>query len=138
MKFFSKRRRLLVLGLGAALLVSACGGMRKATVPLATSLDKSSCVRTTDTLLVMLPGLYSAPDEFEREGFVRAVRDNRLAADVMLVDAHVGYYNDKTILDRLAADVIAPARREGYTHIWLVGISLGGFGSLLYAQTHPG
>lgn len=137
MKFFSKRWRLVALGLGAALLCSACGGMRKTTVPLATSLDKTTCVRNADTLLVMLPGLYSTPDEFEREGFVRAVRDNRLAADVMLVDAHIGYYNDKTILERLAADVIAPARRQGYAHIWLVGISLGGFGSLLYAQTHP-
>jgi pimeloyl-ACP methyl ester carboxylesterase len=138
MKFFSKRWARLALGLGAALLVAACGGMRKPTGPLATSLEKSNCARTADTLLVMLPGLYSTPDEFEREGFVHAVRDNRIAADVMLVDAHIGYYNDKTVLERLSADVIAPARRQGYTHIWLVGISLGGFGGLLYAQTHPG
>ncbi len=138
MKFFSKRLCLAALGLGAALLVAACGGMREATVPLSTSLDKSSCTRNADTLLVMLPGLYSTPDEFEREGFVRAVRDNRVAADVMRVDAHIGYYNNKTILERLNADVVAPARSQGYRHIWFVGISLGGFGSLLYAQTHPG
>lgn len=138
MKFFSKRLCLAALGLGAALLVAACGGMREATVPLSTSLDKSSCTRNADTLLVMLPGLYSTPDEFEREGFVRAVRDNRIAADVMRVDAHIGYYNNKTILERLNADVVAPARSQGYRHIWFVGISLGGFGSLLYAQTHPG
>ncbi|MGJ7563978.1 alpha/beta fold hydrolase [Variovorax sp. GB1R11] len=138
MKLFSKRLCLAALGLGAALLVAACGGMREATVPLATSLDKSSCTRNADTLLVMLPGLYSTPDEFEREGFVRAVRDNRIAADVMRVDAHIGYYNNKTILERLNTDVVAPARSQGYRHIWFVGISLGGFGSLLYAQTHPG
>ena len=120
------------------MLVAACGGVRKATVPMATTLDKSNCARNIDTLLVMLPGAYSTPDEFTREGFVDAVRDARLAADVMLVDAHLGYYNNKTILERLSADVMAPARQQGYRHIWIVGISVGGFGGLLYAQTHPG
>jgi len=139
MKFFSKRLGLAAAGLGVALLVMACGGVRKATVPMATSLEKSSCPRgNIDTLLVMLPGAYSAPGEFEREGFVRAVRENRVAADVMLVDSHLGYFNDKTILDRLSADVMVPARGQGYRQIWFVGISLGGFGGMLYAQTHPG
>lgn len=138
MRFFYRRLLLALLGAGAGLLVAGCGGMREATVPLATSLDRSSCARNADTLLVMLPGLYSTPDEFEREGFVRAVRDNRIAADVMLVDAHIGYYNNKTILERLSTDVVAPARSQGYRQIWFVGISLGGFGGLLYAQTHPG
>lgn len=135
----SKRLCLAALGVAAAaLLLAACGGMRKTTTPLATSLEKSGCMRNADTLLVMLPGAYSTPEEFVREGFVRAVQDNRVAADVMLVDAHLGYYNDRTILERLDADVVAPARSQGYRHIWLVGISVGGFGSLLYAQTHPG
>ncbi|MFS2100497.1 alpha/beta hydrolase [Variovorax sp. Varisp85] len=139
MKLFSKRACLAALGLGAALLAVACGGVRKAVVPMATSLERSSCARgEVDTLLVMLPGAYSAPDEFAREGFVHAVQENRVAADVMLVDAHLGYYNDKTILDRLNADVVAPARSQGYRHLWFVGISLGGFGGMLYAQTHPG
>jgi pimeloyl-ACP methyl ester carboxylesterase len=138
MNLLSTRRCMAALGLGAVLVLAACGGLREARTPLATSLQKSTCSRNADTLLVMLPGLYSAPDEFERGGFVHAVQDNRVAADVMLVDAHVGYYNDKTILERLNTDVVTPARSQGYRHVWLVGISLGGFGSLLYAQTHPG
>ncbi|QNK66735.1 alpha/beta hydrolase [Variovorax sp. PAMC26660] len=138
MKIFSKRLGLVVLGLGAAWLAVGCGGVRKTTVPMATSFEKSSCTNKVDTLLVMLPGAYSTPEEFKREGFVEALRDNRVAADVMLVDAHLGYYNDKTILERLSADVMAPARSQGYRKIWIVGISVGGFGGLLYAQTHPG
>jgi pimeloyl-ACP methyl ester carboxylesterase len=138
MKVLTKRLCLAALGIGAALLLAGCGGVRKSTVPLATVLETQRCTRQADTLLVMLPGAYSTPDEFEREGFVEAVRENRLAVDVMLVDAHLGYYNDRTVLERLNADVIAPARRQGYRQIWIVGISLGGFGGLLYAQTHPG
>lgn len=89
MTIFSKRRCLVALGIGAALALASCGGMRKATVPLATVLEKSRCARNVDTLLVMLPGAYSTPDEFERGGFIDALRDNRIAADVMLVDAHL-------------------------------------------------
>ncbi|QRF59987.1 alpha/beta fold hydrolase [Variovorax paradoxus] len=138
MKVLTKRLCLAALGVGAALLLAGCGGVRKSTVPLATVLETQRCTRQADTLLVMLPGVHSTPDEFEREGFVEAVRANRLAVDVMLVDAHLGYYNDRSVLERLEADVIAPARRQGYRQIWIVGISLGGFGGLLFAQTHPG
>src|SRR5204863_869685 len=38
------------------------------------------------------------------------------------------------VLERLHEDVIAPARASGHRSIWLVGISLGGFGALLYAM----
>ncbi len=40
------------------------------------------------------------------------------------------------IVDRLREDVIGPARQH-YDRIWLVGISIGGTGSLLYASQHP-
>ncbi len=108
------------------------------TVPMRTALDKSTCTARADTLLVMLPGAYSDPDEFVREGYLSAVAERRLAVDVMRVDAHLGYYNDGSIIDRLAKDVIAPARVGGYRAIWVVGISVGGFGGLIYANAHPG
>jgi pimeloyl-ACP methyl ester carboxylesterase len=130
--------RILLAALCATVLATGCGGLRTAKVPLDTALEKSTCTPNADTLLVMLPGAYSHPDEFLREGFVGALNDNRLAVDVMRVDAHLGYYNSKTILERLSQDVMAPARSQGYKSIWIVGISVGGFGGLLYAQTHPG
>jgi pimeloyl-ACP methyl ester carboxylesterase len=138
MRIPSTRRHFATLGLCAALLLTACGGLRAAKAPLSTTLEKSTCTPNADTLIVMLPGAYSHPSEFVREGFVNALNENRLAVDAMLVDAHLGYYNDKTILDRLDQDVMAPARGKGYKSIWIVGISVGGFGGLLYAQTHPG
>jgi pimeloyl-ACP methyl ester carboxylesterase len=121
-----------------ALLATGCGGLRTAKAPMDRYADPSSCPGDTRTLLVMLPGAYSDPDEFVREGFVEAVRARKLAVDVVRVDAHLGYYNHKTILERLDRDVIAPARAKGYRAVWLLGISVGGFGSLLYAQTRPG
>jgi len=92
----------------------------------------------SDTLLVFLPGAYLEPDEFEREGFVSAVRERDLAADVLLVDANVAYYYDQTFIERLNSDVLAPQRARGYKTIWLVGISIGGFGALIHELARPG
>ena len=133
-----RHRLALLLGAASLLLLAGCGGLRTAEAPLASTLEKSSCTRNADTLIVLLPGAYSAPEEFVREGFIDALNENRLAVDTLRVDAHMGYYRNKTILDRLAQDVITPARRQGYKAIWIAGISVGGFGGLLYAQTHPG
>ncbi|MET0336033.1 MAG: alpha/beta hydrolase [Rhizobacter sp.] len=120
-----------------ACLLAGCAGKRPSTVPLRTISQPLAC-GTADTLLVMLPGSYSLPEEFIREGFVRTVRDQQIAADVLLVDAHLGYYNDRSIIDRLQADVIRPARARGYREVWLVGISIGAVGAMLYADEHPG
>jgi pimeloyl-ACP methyl ester carboxylesterase len=87
---------------------------------------------------VFLPGRYDHPRDLVRNGLVAAVRDRGLAADILIPDLHFGYYLRRTAVDRLHEDVIRPAREEGYRHIRLVGISVGGFGALLYAQMHPG
>jgi pimeloyl-ACP methyl ester carboxylesterase len=68
---------------------------------------------------------------------VQAVRDRKLAVDMVAVEAHFGYYLAGSVVDRVHADVVAPARKRGYRDIWFVGVSLGGFGSLLYSKAHP-
>lgn len=87
-------------------------------------------------LLVMLPGAWSRPPEFIDEGFVAAVRSRGIAADIAIADAHLGYFNERSVLTRLREDVVQPARAQGYRQIWLVGISLGGFAALGYAARY--
>ncbi len=89
-------------------------------------------------LLVLLPGRYDRVDDFERRGFIADVRSTTRAADVVAVDAHLGYYRRGTILERLRADVVAPARARGFAALWLVGISMGGTGAILYDLNYPG
>jgi len=103
-----------------------------------THLKSANDNERSDTLLVFLPGAYLKPDEFEREGFISAVRERHLAADSLLVDADVSYYYDQTLSERLHADVIEPQRAKGYKSIWLVGISIGGFGALIHELSRPG
>lgn len=85
-----------------------------------------------DTLLVLLPGARDRGDGFVREGVVDLVREQRPDWDVVVVDAHMGYYRERSVVDRLEQDIIQPAVERGYDRIWLSGPSLGGFGSLLY------
>ncbi|AEG93755.1 Conserved hypothetical protein [Ramlibacter tataouinensis TTB310] len=111
--------------------------MRAPTVPMPTQVVRAAC--PADTLLVLLPGAHSSIDEFEQDGgWLSALRARRIAADVMLADAHMGYYRDQSVVDRLQADVFAQARAAGYRQVWLAGISLGGFGSLLNEWAVPG
>lgn len=120
-----------------ALLLAGCASWRSADAPMYTQTDSSRCALRADTLLVLLPGVYSHPDEFVRAGFVQAVNDAHLAVDVMRVDAHLNYYQRNTFVERLRQDVIVPAQARGYRSIWIAGISLGGFGGLIYAKEHP-
>ena len=123
--------------LAATLLLSGCAGWRSVTVPIATIRIPSACAVRPDTLVVMLPGAASRPEEFESVGLVDAMRARGIAADVLLVDAHLGYYRNRSVIERLSADVVAPALAQGYRHVWLAGISLGGFGAMIYTAERP-
>jgi pimeloyl-ACP methyl ester carboxylesterase len=87
-------------------------------------------------LLVCLPGIGDEAQDFDDWGFVDLVRAHRWAADVLLVDAHYGYYADRSLLEQLRHDVLLPAASSGYRSIWLAGISMGGLGALLYASEY--
>lgn len=88
-------------------------------------------------LFVYLPGNGDPVDAFDREGLVQAVRHRRLPIDIISVNAHIGYYMKGTVFNRLKHDVIDPAKAKGYTRIWLVGNSLGGYGSVSYVRQYP-
>lgn len=89
------------------------------------------------TLVVLLPGRFDDAEDFARAGFIAMARARGVEADFLAVEAHLGYYRARTIVPRLHADVMVPAHRAGYTRIWLLGISLGGMGALLYLKDHP-
>lgn len=90
------------------------------------------------TLLVLLPPAFGAPLDFIEHGFVAAVRERGLPVDVIIAGAVADYYLDQSVVARLHAEVIAPALQSGYRRLWLGGISIGGFGSLLYRSRHEG
>jgi pimeloyl-ACP methyl ester carboxylesterase len=87
-------------------------------------------------MLVMLPGAGDRPEDLVAHGFIRALRQRRLPVDVAAVDAHMGYYLERSIVEHLAADIIVPAQAQRRERLWLMGISLGGTGAVAYAREH--
>ncbi len=92
----------------------------------------------TGRLLLLLPGRGDSDEEFARRGFVGLARASGLTADIVAADAHFGYYENRSISRRLAADLVQPARAEGRSDTWVSGISLGGWGSIVLARDYPG
>ena len=117
--------------------LQGCAPYRSSKGPMNSVYDTLECDTQPATLIVFLPGAYDRPQDFIDQGFVSAVRRQKIHADIQLVDAHTGYYTGQQILQRLDSEVISPARAKGYTRIWFVGISLGGYGSMLYAMNQP-
>jgi pimeloyl-ACP methyl ester carboxylesterase len=108
-------------------------GMGPLEVPMPTieTIDNGS---RNKSVVIMLPGRGDRADTLMQQGFEEAGRQKGF--DTIAVDAHFGYYRQRSLLPRLHEDVIQPAHAAGYENVWLLGISMGGFGSLLYAAEH--
>jgi pimeloyl-ACP methyl ester carboxylesterase len=118
-----------------SVLLVGCAGAMRAPVPMR-SVEHAAPQTPAKCLFVFLPGMGDRAETFEERGFVEALRQRQLSADVRAADATFGYYRGGTFLERLHTDVIAPAKTRGYREIWLVGPSMGGFGSLFFARAH--
>lgn len=84
-------------------------------------------------LLILLPAAKTKPEDFYKHGFIDAVRERKLAFDVMALDAHSDYYVEGKLVERLDAAVCQRLSTGQYGEVWLAGISLGGMGCLAYA-----
>jgi len=116
------------------LLLAGCLGMAPTEIPLP-RIETANPESRHASLVIMLPGRGDRADTYIREGFEQA--GIRHGFDTVAADAHFGYYMERNLLPRLHEDIVLPARQAGYKNIWLLGISMGGFGSLLYASEHP-
>jgi pimeloyl-ACP methyl ester carboxylesterase len=88
-------------------------------------------------LLVMLPGAGIAAEDFAARGLVAAAQRDLPALEVIALRPDLDLYLEGNIAPVLHAHVIAPALASGIRRIWLLGISLGGMGALLYASDYP-
>ena len=122
----------LLLGLPALL---GCAWLAPTPVPVRSL--PSTPVASAHTLVVFLPGRGGAAEDFRREGFEACVSAAGLGCDMVAVDAHLGYYMNRTVVTRIREDIIEPARARGFDRFVLVGVSMGGLGAVLYARQYP-
>jgi pimeloyl-ACP methyl ester carboxylesterase len=86
----------------------------------------------------MLPGRGDDLDSLQRRGIAQLIQQAWPDADVVLAGLTMPYYKQGRAPQRLHDEVVEPAERRGYRQVWLAGISLGGFGALLYDRAYPG
>jgi pimeloyl-ACP methyl ester carboxylesterase len=118
----------------ALALAGGCAVLLSAPTPMRTLRRSAVSGHTSRCVVVFLPGLGDDERDFDKHGFVDALGTRNLEVDTVAANATIGYYAKRTVLERLREDVIRPVRLSGYQQIWLVGISLGGLGSLLLAK----
>ena len=129
----------LVLALSFAFTGCMTWFLRDTPTPIPSRAERASTTETAaDTLVIFLPGRGGSMNDFEQQGFIEIMRKAGVQADTVAVDAHLGYYFNRSVTQRLQADVILPARAKGYRRIVLVGVSLGGVGALLHERDYPG
>lgn len=87
--------------------------------------------------IALLPGAGHTPEDFVREGFAEAVCARGLALDLEFVAPDMKHLLDRSVLESLEREVVAPARAVGCRSLWLGGVSLGGYIALAYAQRRP-
>ncbi len=92
--------------------------------------------RQGNVLLVMLPGVGIEAQDFADHGMVAAVHELGLAVDIVAACPDLDLYLEGDIATALHRAVIEPALAQGYARLWLLGISLGGMGALLYASRY--
>ena len=85
-------------------------------------------------LLVMLPGVGIEASDFASRGMVAAVHERGLAVDIVAARLDLDLYLDGDVAAALHRTIVQPALAQGYSRLWLLGISLGGMGALLYAS----
>lgn len=128
-------RLLAILAIAlSALQLTGCAFLRSASAPM-TALAVTN--EGSDCLVVVLPGLGDDPARLHDSRLAQTARARGLACDFVFADAHLTYYREQTVAERVAADILDVASGRGYDEIWLVGISLGATGAVETARARP-
>ena len=114
-------------------LPSACMNMKNATVPMAGLTQPYQNESVARNLVVFLPGVFDSPQDFISNHFVHELHRRKMPFDAVAADAHLDCFQTGTVVQRLEQDIIEPALAREPQQIWLVGISLGALGAMLYA-----
>jgi pimeloyl-ACP methyl ester carboxylesterase len=126
--------RAMKVSMLAACALCACATWFPAPTPMRAAQWRQPAERKARCLVVFLPGFGDDAEDFEHNGFVAEVARHGLSVDMVAAQATLGYYTRGSFPDRLNADVVGPARARGYEQVWLIGVSMGGMGTLYYSR----
>jgi pimeloyl-ACP methyl ester carboxylesterase len=118
------------------LLLAGCAAGGDVRKPIPTSFFAAP--QPARQLVVMLPGRGDDLRSLEHKGMAAIIQKAWPDADVILTGLTMPFYRQGHASQRLHDEIIAPAQKVGGRKVWLMGISLGGMGALLYEHDYPG
>lgn len=127
-------RTLAIVGLSLLLGACAAGGDVRKPIPSEFFAAKNPSHR----LVVMLPGRGDDLQSMKHKDVASIIQQSWPDADVILTGLTMPFYREGRAAQRLHDEIIEPARSAGAKEIWLMGISLGGMGCVLYEHEYPG
>lgn len=129
------RLTLLPLAL-VVLLLFGCAAGGDVTRPIPISMVAAPQPATR--LVVVLPGRGDSLDGLVDTGVAEVIQQQWPDADVLLTGLTMPFYTARDAEQRLHDEVITPRRQSHDGEIWLLGVSLGGMGALMYDRRYPG
>ena len=119
----------IFLGIYTFLMITGCASTQSPIPKL--EYFSENTPKSERKLLIALRGIGGSHKDFEKYGFIAALKEANPEFDVVVPNTHFGYYRERILRDVLYTEILKPALDAGYKEIWLAGVSLGGFGSLL-------
>jgi pimeloyl-ACP methyl ester carboxylesterase len=102
------------------------------------TIESTSSVRERkQSLIVLFPGFEGEGVDYKEQGFIDTMREQGFEADIMTLNIKPRIYFYDQFTEMFRNDVILPAKSKGYESVYLIGISMGGHGVLLYATMYP-
>jgi pimeloyl-ACP methyl ester carboxylesterase len=127
--------RLALLATGSLLLVGcALGLLYPAPAQIRMAVHFVDAKKPTRCLIVFFPGFGDNENTFDKHGFLDALEEHHMAVDSVTPDITFGYYSRHNVAATIHDDILGPIAARPYKQIWLVGVSMGGFGALLVAR----
>ena len=114
-----------------------CEFVRSASAPVSAWHLRSEASRASSCLLVVLPGIGDSMQTLVDERVADLWSEAEESCDLVLLDAHFTYYREGNLSERVRDDVLIAARARGYETVWLIGLSIGGYGALWAARENP-
>lgn len=116
-------------------LISGCAAGGDVRKPIPT--EFFAAIEPAHRLVVMLPGRGDDLASLKRRGMAETIQAAWPDADVILTGLTMPFYRQGKAAHRLHDEVIEPQQRAGNRDLWIVGISLGGMGAILYEREYP-
>lgn len=118
------------------LTLTGCSYLRHPDIPIKTDIYQKN-TSPQHTLILLLPGKGDNPNSFIENQWLETLQQENIDADIIIADAHLGYYlNDSTTL-RLRQDILTDLIVKRYSQIWIAGVSMGALGALQFSLDYP-